>query len=201
MLEIVAAGFTFRARFEEADAPGDRRGVPRDPARSRTGSSTAAGAASRTGSRGATASSASAPRTRPATRRPGQLLLYPGGISETELLFPYGHCAFGSKAGALAGNHFATVVEGNEHLAELGKLTLWEGAQPITLSGELTSASLWRPAISRPISSTSAPSAGISPRIEPLVDDGDPVGDLEHLVEVLAEDEHGRRLTAAASRR
>src|SRR5437773_11937267 len=36
----------------------------------------------------------------------GQLLLYPGGISETELLLPYGHCAFGSKAGSLAGNHF-----------------------------------------------------------------------------------------------
>ena len=63
---------------------------------------------------------------------PGQLLLYPGGISETELLFPYGHCAFGSKAGALAGNHFATVVEGLEQLPELGRLTLWEGAQAIS---------------------------------------------------------------------
>ena len=63
---------------------------------------------------------------------PGEILLYPGGISETELLFPYGHCAFGSKAGALAGNHFATVVEGGEHLAELGRLTLWDGAQPIS---------------------------------------------------------------------
>jgi hypothetical protein len=62
---------------------------------------------------------------------PGQLLLYPGGISETELLFPYGHCAFGSKAGPLAGNHFATVVEGLESLPELGRLTLWHGAQPI----------------------------------------------------------------------
>ncbi|MEX2210998.1 MAG: DUF3830 family protein [Gaiellaceae bacterium] len=63
---------------------------------------------------------------------PGQLLLYPGGISETELLFPYGHCAFASKAGPLAGNHFATLVEGHEHLAELGRLTLWQGAQPIS---------------------------------------------------------------------
>ena len=99
VLEIVAAGFTFRARFEEGARP---RPSPRSArsCRSRTGSSTAAGAASRTGSRGATASSASAPRTRRATRRPGELLLYPGGISETELLFPYGHCAFGSKAGA-----------------------------------------------------------------------------------------------------
>ena len=63
---------------------------------------------------------------------PGQLLLYPGGISETELLFPYGHCCFASKAGQLAGNHFATLVEGHEHLPELGRLTLWEGAQPIS---------------------------------------------------------------------
>jgi hypothetical protein len=62
---------------------------------------------------------------------PGQLLLYPGGISETELLFPYGHCCFASKAGQLAGNHFATVVEGGENLGALGRLTLWEGAQQI----------------------------------------------------------------------
>jgi Protein of unknown function (DUF3830) len=61
----------------------------------------------------------------------GQLLLYPGGVSETELLFPYGHCAFASKAGRLAGNHFATVVEGIELLPELGRRCLWEGAQPI----------------------------------------------------------------------
>jgi Protein of unknown function (DUF3830) len=62
---------------------------------------------------------------------PGELLLYPGGISETELLFPYGHCSFGSKAGPRAGNHFATLVEGHENLRELGRRTLWEGAQPI----------------------------------------------------------------------
>ena len=48
----------------------DRRRLPRDRSRSRTGSSTAAGAASRTGSRGATASSASGRRTRPAIRPP-----------------------------------------------------------------------------------------------------------------------------------
>jgi hypothetical protein len=63
---------------------------------------------------------------------PGELLLYPGGVSETELLFPYGACCFASKAGQLAGNHFATVVEGSESLRELGRLCLWEGAQPIS---------------------------------------------------------------------
>ena len=62
---------------------------------------------------------------------PGEILLYPGGVSETEILFPYGATSFASKAGQLAGNHFATVVEGNEHLRELGRRVLWEGAQPI----------------------------------------------------------------------
>jgi len=63
---------------------------------------------------------------------PGEILLYPGGISETEILFPYGHCSFASKAGALAGNHFLTIIEGNDQLAELGRLVLWQGAQDIT---------------------------------------------------------------------
>jgi Protein of unknown function (DUF3830) len=62
---------------------------------------------------------------------PGQILFYPGGVSETEILFPYGSTSFASKAGALAGNHFATVLEGAEHLIELGRRTLWQGAQPI----------------------------------------------------------------------
>jgi Protein of unknown function (DUF3830) len=62
---------------------------------------------------------------------PGELLLYPGGVSETELLFPYGHTCFASKAGQLAGNHFATIVEGGERLQELGELVLWHGAQAI----------------------------------------------------------------------
>ena len=62
---------------------------------------------------------------------PGQLLLYPGGISETEILFPYGGTVFGSKMGQLAGNHFATIEEGADQLPALGKLVLWEGAQDI----------------------------------------------------------------------
>jgi uncharacterized protein DUF3830 len=62
---------------------------------------------------------------------PGQLLLYPGGVSETEILFPYGATLFASKAGQLAGNHFATIVEGAERLKELGETVLWKGAQEI----------------------------------------------------------------------
>lgn len=62
---------------------------------------------------------------------PGELLLYPGGISETEILFPYGTTVFGSKHGQLAGNHFLTIVEGRDQLPELGRRVLWEGAQDI----------------------------------------------------------------------
>ena len=61
----------------------------------------------------------------------GQILLYPGGLSETEILFPYGATCFGSKMGQLAGNHFATITEGAENLKELGRIILWEGAQEI----------------------------------------------------------------------
>lgn len=61
----------------------------------------------------------------------GDILLYPGGFSETEILFPYGSARFASKVGQLAGNHFLTVVTGQEQLAQLGKLVLWEGAQDI----------------------------------------------------------------------
>ncbi len=62
---------------------------------------------------------------------PGEILFYPGGYSETEILFPYGACAFSSKLGQLAANHFLTVVEGREQLREMGRTVLWEGAQDI----------------------------------------------------------------------
>jgi hypothetical protein len=61
----------------------------------------------------------------------GELLLYPGGLSETEILFPYGATCFASKMGQLAGNHFATIEDGADALAELGRLVVWEGAQDI----------------------------------------------------------------------
>ncbi len=62
---------------------------------------------------------------------PGQILLYPGGISETEILLPYGGCCFASKMGQLAGNHFLTILDNFEDLTKLGKMTLWEGAKDI----------------------------------------------------------------------
>jgi len=62
---------------------------------------------------------------------PGQLLLYPAGVSETEILFPYGECRFASKHGPLSGNHFVTIVGGAEQLESLGARVLREGAQEI----------------------------------------------------------------------
>jgi hypothetical protein len=58
----------------------------------------------------------------------GELLLYPGGLSEVEILFPYGATSFASKMGQLAGNHFATIEAGRERLPELGDAVLWDGA-------------------------------------------------------------------------
>jgi len=64
---------------------------------------------------------------------PGQILLHPNGISETEILIPYGTTVFGSKAGPLRGNHVLTIVEGGEQLSELGRRVMWHGAQPIRI--------------------------------------------------------------------
>src|SRR5262252_2029206 len=62
---------------------------------------------------------------------PGQIILYPGGISETEILLAYGGVRFASKMGQLAGNHFITVTSGLENLRPLGQMVLWKGAQDI----------------------------------------------------------------------
>ena len=64
----------------------------------------------------------------------GDILLYPGGHSETEILFAYGAACFASKMGSLAGNHFLTVIDGQEYLEAFGKLVLWEGAQDIVFT-------------------------------------------------------------------
>ena len=65
---------------------------------------------------------------------PGQLLLYPKGKSETEILIAYGSVHFASKAGSLAGNHFATITSDLEKLKEIGVSTLWEGSKNIIFS-------------------------------------------------------------------
>jgi hypothetical protein len=70
---------------------------------------------------------------------PGQLAMYPGGISECEIFFPYGACMCNSKLGQLAANHFASVLPEDgwlDRLREMGRRCLWEGAQPITIVEE-----------------------------------------------------------------
>jgi Protein of unknown function (DUF3830) len=64
---------------------------------------------------------------------PGQFIVYPGGISETEILLAYGGVHFASKVGQLAGNHFITITSGLDRLAELCKSVLWEGAKTIRI--------------------------------------------------------------------
>ena len=44
---------------------------------------------------------------------------------------PDGGVDFASKVGQLAGNHFITLTSNLDKLPELGRKTLWEGAQPI----------------------------------------------------------------------
>lgn len=65
---------------------------------------------------------------------PGQMILYPGGISETEILLAYGGVHFACKMGQLAGNHFLTLTSNLDKLEELGPMTLWKGAQDISIA-------------------------------------------------------------------
>ncbi len=60
---------------------------------------------------------------------PGELLVYPGGISEMEILVPYGATRFASRVGDLAGNHFATIAATRDEMAEIGRLITWNGVQ------------------------------------------------------------------------
>ena len=64
----------------------------------------------------------------------GDVLFYPGGISETEIILAYGACSFASKMGPLAGNHFLTIHGQRGALRELGRKVLWEGAQEVVFA-------------------------------------------------------------------
>jgi hypothetical protein len=65
---------------------------------------------------------------------PGQILFYPTGESETEILVPYGLTAFAAKTGPLSGNHFLTIDDSIDQLREIGRRVLWEGAQDIAFT-------------------------------------------------------------------
>ncbi|MGE0554450.1 MAG: DUF3830 family protein [Gemmatimonadales bacterium] len=62
---------------------------------------------------------------------PGHVLWHPPGLSEAELLVPYGSACFSSRVGQLAGNHFLTILDAGGELTEVGRRLLWDGAQPI----------------------------------------------------------------------
>jgi hypothetical protein len=130
MLEITAGGFTFKARLED-EAPATvaafRKTLPYDSKIIHV----------RWSGEGCWIPMGDldlgvGPENATRYPSPGEIIFFPGGISETELLIAYGYVAFASKAGALAGNHFATIVEGNENLRPLGVKCLWEGAQEIS---------------------------------------------------------------------
>jgi hypothetical protein len=129
-LRITAGPFTFTARMEEADAPKTCEAFSRIlPFRSKIIQARWSGEAAwiplgdfQLGVSYENHTSYPAP---------GHILFYPGGFSEAEILFPYGATCFASKLGQLAGNHFLTIIAGNEQLWELGQLVLWEGAQDI----------------------------------------------------------------------
>jgi hypothetical protein len=61
----------------------------------------------------------------------GEILLYPNGISETEILFPYGKTIFACRDGKLKGNLFLKIHNRSEDLKKIGQLVLLEGAQEI----------------------------------------------------------------------
>ena len=133
MLAISAGGFDFVARFEEEDAPRTvaafKRLLPLESKIIHVRWSGEGGWIPM-----GDLDVGLGPENATSYPNPGELIFYPGGISETELLLAYGYVSFASKAGSLAGNHFATVVEGNENLRMLGRRFLWEGAQEIVFT-------------------------------------------------------------------
>jgi Protein of unknown function (DUF3830) len=133
VLEISAGGFDFQARLEEDEAPATvaafRRLLPLESKIIHVRWSGEAGWIPF-----GDLDLGIGPENATCYPNPGEIVLYPGGVSETEILLAYGYVSFASKAGPLAGNHFATIVEGNENLRELGRRFLWVGAQEISFN-------------------------------------------------------------------
>ena len=134
MLKITVGGFEFQARLEEEAAPATVavvRGLL--PFESQLVQARWSGEAAWV-PMGLELDLGLGPENANSYPAAGELLLYPGGVSEVEILFPYGATCFASKMGQLAGNHFATVQTGREHLSELGRRVLWEGSQKFHIS-------------------------------------------------------------------
>jgi len=132
MLEITAGGFTFKAKWEEESAPKTVAALREKlfPLESKIIHVRWSGQAGWIPF--GELELGVGPENGTCYPHPGEIVLYPGGVSETEILLAYGYVNFACKAGQIAGNHFATIIEGNENLATLGEKFLWEGAQDIT---------------------------------------------------------------------
>ncbi len=63
----------------------------------------------------------------------GEILVYPGGISEMEIIMAYGNVQFASKVGQLAGNHFITVTDKLDEFYQMGRDVLYKGAMDLTI--------------------------------------------------------------------
>ncbi len=135
MLRLTAGGLVFLARLEDAAAPRTCAAVTRLllPLEAKLLQSRWSGEAAWVPLGARDLGLGRDPENGTRFPAPGQLLFYPGGLSETEILLPYGSTSFGSKLGPLAGSHFATIVEGAEQLPELGRRVLWQGAQDFRL--------------------------------------------------------------------
>jgi Protein of unknown function (DUF3830) len=133
VLRITAGGFEFEARLEEEAAPKTIAALRKLlPLESRLVQARWSGEAAWV-PMGFEVDLDLGPENANSYPAAGELLLYPGGLSEVEILFPYGATRFASKMGQLAGNHFATIQAGREHLAELGRRVLWDGSQEINI--------------------------------------------------------------------
>jgi hypothetical protein len=131
VLKIVAGGFEFEARLEEDAAPKTIAALRKLlPLESKLVQARWSGEAAWV-PMGFELDLGLDPENANSYPAAGELLLYPGGLSEVEILFPYGATCFASKMGQLAGNHFATIHAGQGQLRELGRRVLWEGAQDI----------------------------------------------------------------------
>lgn len=68
---------------------------------------------------------------------PGTFLLRPGGsgaLAGPALMVAYGPAMLSGRPGPLPANPFATLLSGLDKLAELGRLALREGAQPLRIA-------------------------------------------------------------------
>jgi len=98
-LIIHAGDFIFQARFEETVGAKDLRGISQGDAFREPGHPCALERRGCLDARLAISISASLTRTTPAIPAPGQIILYPGGISETEILLAYGGVHFACQDG------------------------------------------------------------------------------------------------------